>query len=127
MFDPFALRGEFFEGLVAIDEAIVERAAEEPCRDCGGPLHRGDYRRKPRGGQLAVAAESFTRRFSLCCGRDTPGLTQASDPPWPKRSRSSTATIRDGPSSFTTTTSSRSRARTLASGRSPATRRCAGS
>src|SRR5271170_1170305 len=70
MFDPFELRGEFFEGLVAIDEAIVERAAEEPCRDCGGPLHRGDYPRKPRGGQLAVAAESFGRRFSLCCGRE---------------------------------------------------------
>jgi len=27
-----------FEGLVAIDEQIVERAAREPCRDCGGPL-----------------------------------------------------------------------------------------
>jgi hypothetical protein len=32
MFDPFELRGEFFEGLVAIDEAIVERAAAEPCQ-----------------------------------------------------------------------------------------------
>ena len=28
----------------------MERAAEEPCRDCGGPLYRGDYPRKPRGG-----------------------------------------------------------------------------
>jgi len=79
MFDPFELRGEFFEGLVAIDEAIVERAAEEPCRDCGGPLHRGDYPRKPRGGQLAVAAESFGRRFSLCCGRE--GCRHRATPP----------------------------------------------
>jgi hypothetical protein len=79
MFDPFELRGEFFEGLVAIDEAIVQRAAEEPCRDCGGPLHRGDYRRKPRGGQLAVGAESFDRRFSLCCGRE--GCRHRATPP----------------------------------------------
>jgi hypothetical protein len=79
MFDPFELRGEFFEGLVAIDEAIVERAAEEPCRDCGGPLHRGDYPRKPRGGQLAVVAESFGRRFSLCCGRE--GCRHRATPP----------------------------------------------
>jgi hypothetical protein len=79
MFDPFELRGEFFEGLVAIDEAIVERAAEEPCRDCGGPLHRGDYPRKPRGGQLAAVAESFTRRFSLCCGRE--GCRHRATPP----------------------------------------------
>lgn len=79
MFDPFELRGEFLEGLVAIDEAIVARAAEEPCRDCGGPLHRGDYPRKPRGGQFAVAAESFARRFSLCCGRE--GCRHRATPP----------------------------------------------
>jgi hypothetical protein len=79
MFDPFELRGEFFEGLLAIDEVIVERAAEEPCRDCGGPLHRGDYPRKPRGGLLAAAAESFVRRFSLCCGRD--GCRHRATPP----------------------------------------------
>jgi hypothetical protein len=70
MFDPIALQREFFEGLTTIDAAIVECAAREPCRDCGGPLHRGDYPRKPRGGLLAIAAETFGRRFSLCCGRD---------------------------------------------------------
>jgi len=70
MFDPIELQREFFEGLTTIDAAIVERAAKEPCRDCGGPLYRGDYPRKPRGGLLAIAAEAFGRRFSLCCGRD---------------------------------------------------------
>lgn len=70
MIDPFVLRIEFFEGLVAIDEAIVARAAREPCRECGGALHRGDHPRKPRGGLLAVAGEAFSRRFNLCCGRD---------------------------------------------------------
>ena len=79
MFDAFELRGEFFEGLVAIDEAIVERAAAEPCRDCGGPLHRGDYPRKPRLGQLVDAADSFDRRFSLCCGRE--GCRHRATPP----------------------------------------------
>jgi hypothetical protein len=79
MFDAFELRGEFFEGLVAVDEAIVARAAEEPCRDCGGPLYRGDYPRKPRGGLFAAEAESFDRRFSLCCGRD--GCRHRATPP----------------------------------------------
>lgn len=68
MIDPIELASEFFEGLTTIDAAIVERAAEEPCPDCGGPLYRGDYPRKPRGGLLAIAAEAFGRRFSLCCG-----------------------------------------------------------
>jgi hypothetical protein len=79
MFDPFEMGREFFEGLMAVDEAIVARAAEEPCRDCGGPLHRGDYPRKPRGGRLAVAAEVFSRRFSLCCGRE--GCRHRATPP----------------------------------------------
>jgi len=79
MFDPFEMGSEFFEGLVAVDKAIVESAAREPCRDCGGPLYRGDYRRKPRGGRLAAAAEAFTRRFSLCCGRD--GCRHRATPP----------------------------------------------
>ncbi len=70
MFDPFEMGIEFFEGLTAIDQAIVERAAEEPCRDCGGPLYRSDHPRKPRGGLLAMAGEAFGRRFNLCCGRD---------------------------------------------------------
>src|SRR5579863_223628 len=79
MFDPIEMGSEFFEGLRAVDEAIVARAAEEPCRDCGGPLHRGDYPRKPRGGRLAGAAEVFTRRFSLCCGRE--GCRHRATPP----------------------------------------------
>jgi hypothetical protein len=79
MFDRFEMGREFFEGLKAVDEGIVERASEQPCRDCGGPLHRGDYPRKPRGGLLAVAAEAFERRFSLCCGRE--GCRHRATPP----------------------------------------------
>jgi len=79
MIDPIELASEFFEELTAIDTRIVERAAREPCRDCGGPLYRGDYSRKPRGGLLAIAAEALGRRFSLCCGRD--GCRRRATPP----------------------------------------------
>src|ERR1700685_1902010 len=70
MIDLLELGSEFFEGLTAIDLAIVEQAAQQPCRDCGGRLYRGDYPRKPRGGQIAAAAEGWVRRFSLCCGSE---------------------------------------------------------
>ena len=80
MFDEIELGREFFEGLTAIDAAIVARAGCEACRFCGGPLYRGDYARKPRGGLVvAVAAEAFTRRFSLCCGRE--GCRRRATPP----------------------------------------------
>jgi len=77
MIDVIELGREFFEGLTAVDRAIVARAAEERCRDCGGPLHRGDYPRKPRVGRLAFSA--WERRFSLCCGRE--GCRHRATPP----------------------------------------------
>ena len=80
MFDQIELGREFFERLTAIDEAIVSRAAAERCRLCGGPLHRGDYPRKPRGGAIAIAIEERSvRRFSLCCGRE--GCRRRAMPP----------------------------------------------
>jgi hypothetical protein len=79
MFDAIELGIEFFEGLTAIDEAIVARAAAERCRECGGPLYRGDYPRKPRAGLLGQLTEAFDRRFSLCCGRE--GCRHRATPP----------------------------------------------
>jgi hypothetical protein len=79
MFDQIELGSEFFEGLMAIDLALVEEAAAGSCRFCGGRLHRGDYPRKPRGGLMGRAAESFDRRFSLCCGRE--GCRRRATPP----------------------------------------------
>jgi hypothetical protein len=79
MFDEIELVGEFFARLSELDEAIVSRAAEAGCRFCGGPLHRGDYPRKPRGGLVAAFGEAFTRRYSLCCGRD--GCRHRATPP----------------------------------------------
>jgi hypothetical protein len=79
MFDEIELGREFFEWLSAIDSAIVASVAAEACPLCGGPLHRGDFARKPRGGVIASAAEAFTRRFSLCCGRE--GCRKRATPP----------------------------------------------
>jgi hypothetical protein len=79
MFDQIELGGEFFEGLLAMDLAIVEEASREACPFCGGRLHRGDYPRKPRGGLIGKAAEAYERRFSLCCGRE--GCRKRATPP----------------------------------------------
>lgn len=69
MVDQFDLGSEFFALLEQFDEEITRRVASERCPWCGGPLHRGDYGRKPRGALIAPAAEKSVRRFSLCCGR----------------------------------------------------------
>lgn len=79
MFDRIELLREFFEGLTAIDEGIVERVAARRCVHCGGPLYRGDYPRKPRGGLAGAAMDAFERRFSLCCGRE--GCRRRATPP----------------------------------------------
>lgn len=79
MFEEIELGSEFFERLTRIDAEIAAKAASEGCRFCGGPLHRGDYTRKPRGGLVAPAAEAFRRRFSLCCGRE--GCRRRAMPP----------------------------------------------
>lgn len=70
MLHDLELRGEFFEALLAWDEAIAEQVASGGCRHCGGPLHRSNYERKPRGALIAEAGEAFSLRHSLCCGRE---------------------------------------------------------
>jgi len=63
------LVGEFFVRLEKLDQVIAAVVAAGRCRHCDGPLHQGNYQRKPRGGLIATAGEAFTRRHSLCCGR----------------------------------------------------------
>jgi hypothetical protein len=63
------LGGEFFSTLEKFDAAIADAVVAGRCRHCGGPLHRSDYRRKPRGALIAGAGEAFALRHSLCCGR----------------------------------------------------------
>jgi hypothetical protein len=59
---------EFFSRLERFDQRMASAVAAGRCQHCDGPLHRSDYKRKPRGGLLGVAGEFFTRRHSLCCG-----------------------------------------------------------
>jgi hypothetical protein len=61
---------EWFASLEEFDRQIAQAVAAEGCRHCGGPLHQGNYERKPRGAQIAGAGEAFTVRHSLCCGRE---------------------------------------------------------
>ncbi len=66
------LRGaRFFELLMRIDRETAERVRAGRCRHCGGPLHAGHFRPKPRG--VGVAAEElpegFDVRFDFCCGK----------------------------------------------------------
>jgi len=79
MFGELELGREFFVALERMDEEIARRVAAERCRACGGPLHRGDYDRKPRGGLIAAAGEELVRRFSLCCGSE--GCRKRTTPP----------------------------------------------
>jgi hypothetical protein len=79
MVDEVDLGREFFTMLEQHDEGVARRVAVEGCPRCDGPLHRGDYDRKPRGALIAPAGEEFVRRFSLCCGRE--GCRKRATPP----------------------------------------------
>ncbi|HET9622733.1 MAG TPA: hypothetical protein VFP84_15275 [Kofleriaceae bacterium] len=70
MLHGIRLEEEWFARLSDFDRQIAESVAAAGCRHCGGPLHQGNYARKPRGGYIATAGEAFTLRHSLCCGRE---------------------------------------------------------
>jgi hypothetical protein len=79
MVDEVDLGREFFTLLEQHDERVVRWVAAEGCPRCNGPLHRGDYDRKPRGALIAPGGEAFVVRFSLCCGRE--GCRKRATPP----------------------------------------------
>jgi hypothetical protein len=79
MLGDLDLGREFFLLLVQLDEAVMREVAAAGCPRCGGPLHRSDFDRKPRGALIAPAGEAFVRRFSLCCGRE--GCRKRATPP----------------------------------------------
>jgi len=62
--------GRFHRLLLRADEEIAQQARQGGCEVCGGPLHSGNYARKPRGRPpgLGLGAE-HDLRLSLCCGR----------------------------------------------------------
>ncbi len=67
MSHPWEGTAKFWQGLICWDEQVAEKIRERGCQHCGGPLHRADYPRKPRG-ELGEAEEAFCRRRSFCCG-----------------------------------------------------------
>jgi hypothetical protein len=70
MLHDLRLGVELFAWLFDVDGQIARWVARLGCRFCTGPLHQSNYRRKPRGAQVAEAGEAFVLRYSLCCGRE---------------------------------------------------------
>jgi hypothetical protein len=66
-----------FQVLQEIDEAVARATRCRRC-PCGGPLHVGNYPRKPRGGPAGLP-EGYEIRFSFCCGRE--GCRRRMTPP----------------------------------------------
>lgn len=60
---------KLFARLAEIDRIWAAEVRERGCADCGGPLDRADFARKPRG-DLGEAADEYTRRTSFCCRRE---------------------------------------------------------
>ena len=71
-------RAKIFETLHRIDEDLAEQHRAAGCPRCGGPLHRADYERKPRGGPVGLS-NKLSVRIGLCCGRE--GCRRRSAPP----------------------------------------------
>jgi hypothetical protein len=79
MVDEFRLDREVYARLEMADVEIAAAVARGGCRWCGGPLHRADYERKPRGALIAAASEVWRVRIGLCCGRR--GCRRRATPP----------------------------------------------
>ena len=78
MVHGFVADAKWFATLAAIDEILAENVRGAGCPDCGAPLDRADYERKPRG-ELGESAEAFARRRSFCCRRE--GCRHRATPP----------------------------------------------
>lgn len=58
----------FYALLHHIDHDLAVRIRRAGCR-CGGPLHRSNYPRKPRGPSFLNEDPTWEWRYSLCCAR----------------------------------------------------------
>ena len=58
-----------FRNLFAIDKELAEKCRRNGCQqpDCGGPLHKSFYTRKPRG-ETCNIPDAYNERMSFCCG-----------------------------------------------------------
>ncbi|MDI7268057.1 MAG: hypothetical protein QME96_08690 [Myxococcota bacterium] len=68
MYPVFIPGVSFYSALRRIDEDLCRHTRDRRCPACGGPLHRADFERKPRGGPVDLPAD-LNRRLDLCCGR----------------------------------------------------------
>lgn len=59
----------FFAFLFQCDQDIAREARRGRCPLCGGPLHQGNFPRKPRGGGIQIGSPEALR-LSFCCGRE---------------------------------------------------------
>jgi hypothetical protein len=71
------LDANLWQLFLTFDEDLMRGVVERGC-PCGGPLHRSDYARKPRGPGLPLDPR-FSTRFSACCGVE--GCRQRATPP----------------------------------------------
>jgi len=69
MCHPFLRDARFWLVLLRIDREMAEEARQGRCRHCGGPLHRADYERQPRGIESVELSIEFRYRLSFSCGR----------------------------------------------------------
>lgn len=69
-----------FFGLLDDEDARTATAVRAAnCLDCGGRLDQANFPRKPRGGEVGAAGESFDLRRSFCCARE--GCRKRATPP----------------------------------------------
>ena len=69
----------FLRLLFNIDQEVAETARDLGCRFCGGPLHKANYERKPRGLRGIRYRREWLIQFSYCCGTD--GCRRRHTPP----------------------------------------------
>lgn len=60
----------FLRALLDLDYQIACSVQGRRCAHCDGPLHWAPYPRVPRGVLPAALIESFSKRWSLCCGAE---------------------------------------------------------
>ena len=68
---------ELYLFLEKVDADLAEAVRQQGCRHCSGVLHRGDYKRKPRGVDTSWPRD--VRRHSFCCDKD--GCRRRHTPP----------------------------------------------
>jgi hypothetical protein len=79
MLPPIFASSRLFLFLLALDQQFAEHVRQSGCSRCGGPLHVGNYLRKPRGEFSDHLREQLSLLLSFCCGRD--GCRARTKPP----------------------------------------------